>query len=187
MVEHCGTRTLDTDRLILRRFTMDDDQEFYANWANDPEVTRYLTWKPHGNIRVTQAVLSLWQGAYEHADNYNWAIVLKKDAKLIGSISVVNIDDINERCEVGYCMAKDHWNQGVMTEALQAVIKFAFLKVNFNRIQATHYIENPASGRVMAKAGMKYEGRLRQYLKDNQGHFVDCDVYAILRNEFLDA
>lgn len=185
MLEHCGTRIMETDRLILRRFTIDDAQDFFDHWANDPEVTKYMTWKPHKNIEITQAVLALWLNAYEHADNYHWAIVLKEGAKLIGSISIMNIEDTYERSEVGYCLAKDYWNQGIMTEALKAVIDFGFARVGFNRIQACHYAENPASGRVMVKAGMKYEGRFKQYLKDNQGRFVDCDIYAIVKDDFL--
>jgi ribosomal-protein-alanine N-acetyltransferase len=187
MVEHCGTKTIETERLILRRFMMDDAQALFNNWANDPVVTQYLTWTPHKNIETTKAVLTIWVNAYEHADNYHWAIVRKQDAKLIGSISAVNIDDTYEQCEIGYCLAKDYWNQGIMTEAVKAVIAYLFMTVNFNRVQAIHQAQNTASGRVMVKAGMRYEGRLRQYLKDHQGRFVDCVIYAILHEDFLKA
>lgn len=185
MINHKGTTEIDTERLLLRRFKASDAEAMFTTWANDPEVTRYLSWRPHGTLEVTKEIISSWINSYGNQEFYNWAIFLKEAGKVVGSIGLVDRSDEDERCEIGYCIGKEYWNQGIMTEALKSVIGFFFREVGFNRIQAKHHKDNPASGRVMQKAGMKYEGRLRQYLKDKDGEFVDCDLYSIVRADLL--
>lgn len=114
----------------------------------------------------------------------NWAIVPQDDGKVIGSISVVGMSNNMEKCEIGYCLAKSYWNQGIITESLEAMIKYLFNEIGFHRIQATHNIANVASGKVMLKSGMKYEGKLRKYNKSNKGIFVDCNIYFIIKEDF---
>ncbi len=183
MLNHTGTVPLETERLILRRFTMDDIDDMYQNWASDPEVTRYLSWLPHGNRAITQRVIGGWIESYENLESYQWAIMLKTGRKLIGSISIVEISNLHQRCEVGYCMSKAYWNQGIMTEALKGLIRHLFETVGMQRVQAIHHIANPASGKVMQKAGLQYEGRLRKYHMNNQQELVDCEMYGIVRAE----
>jgi len=183
MLNHKGTLEIETDRLVLRRFTVNDAENMFNNWANDSEVTKYLSWKPHGKIDTTKDILNSWVQDYESTNVYNWAIVYKNDGMVIGSISVVESSEEHQRCEIGYCIGKKYWSMGISTEALKAVIWHALFDVGFNRVQATHNKENPASGKVMLKTGMIYEGRLRDYRIDNKGQFVDCDMYAILKND----
>lgn len=184
MINHVGTRNIETKRLILRKFTMDDAQNMYDNWANDARVTKYLQWKPHENIDVTKNILIDWIKSYERLDYYQWAIVYKENMQAIGAISIVGFSDLHKWCEIGYCLSRNYWNNGIMTEALKAVIDFCFSKIGFNRVHAFHHAENRASGRVMLKSGMKYEGRLSQYHTNTQGEFVDCDMYAILKDDY---
>jgi ribosomal-protein-alanine N-acetyltransferase len=180
MLNHKGTSRIETERLILRRFELNDVEDMFNNWANDSEVTKYLTWLPHKNKDFTKEIINSWVKGYDNLEVYNWAIVPRNYGKVIGSISVVEYSNDKERCEVGYCIATRYWNQGFMTEALKAVIKYLIYESGFKRVYATHDIENPASGKVMIKAGMKYEGRSRKYNKNNKGQFVDCDIYAIV-------
>jgi len=86
------------------------------------------------------------------------------------------------RVEVGYCIGQPWWGKGIMTEALQRVIQFGFEEVGFNRIQAIHNIKNPASGRVMQKAGMQFEGIMKSYMLDNDGEVADHALYGIVRS-----
>ncbi len=183
MFKHKGTVSLKTERLLLRKFRYADAEDMFNNWANDSDVTKYLTWQPHGSIEVTKEIIKSWISEYEKENVYNWAIVLNDTGKVIGSISVVNVCNEHQRCEVGYCMGKKYWNKGIMTEALKCVIKYLFFQVGINRIQAIHHRDNSASGKVMHKSGMKYEGRLKYYLLNNKGSYVDCDIYAILRGD----
>ena len=183
MVDHKGTITINTKRLTLRKFDITDAEDMFDNWANDDDVTKYLSWLPHENIEETKDIIKTWIEDYKDPEVYNWAIVPKKYGKVIGSITVVGMSNDKERCEIGYCLSKSYWNQGITTEALKAIIAYLINNVGFTRVQAKHDIDNPSSGKVMLKAGMKYEGRLRKYNKNNQGELVDCDMYSILEDD----
>jgi ribosomal-protein-alanine N-acetyltransferase len=102
---------------------------------------------------------------------------------LIGTISIHSIHENFQRGEVGYALAKRYWNQGYVTEALQAVVDFSFGIVGFNRLEAHHSIYNPASGAVLIKAGFQHEGVLRQYYRSNDG-YQDSSMYAILLKDW---
>ena len=155
MLNHKGTVIIETERLILRRFTMEDAEPMYRNWASDDLVTRYVTWPTHESVEITRAVLADWTSHYGEKDHYKWAIVLKENGpEPIGDISAHGIRENTLCATMGYCMSRAHWGKGVMTEALKAVIDFFFDEVGFNRVEADHDPNNPASGRVMEKSGM---------------------------------
>ncbi len=177
-----GTRTLETPRLILRRFTLDDAADMYENWARDPEVTRFLTWQPHEDEDATYNLLESWVDQYEKGNYYNWAIELKELGEPIGNISVVAQNEKVRQAHIGYCLGREWWHQGIMTEALRAVIPYLFQE-GYLRIDSRHNVDNPHSGGVMKKAGMRYEGTLRQNGWDNSG-VHDEALYAILAEEY---
>lgn len=182
-MENKGTKRLETDRLILRRFTAEDADSMFQNWASDSEVTRFLTWPPHTDVNVTRQLLAVWVNGYAELSRYNWAIELKETHELVGNISVVKLNEKTEEADMGYCMGKAWWGQGIMPEALRRVIVFLFEEVGVNRIAACHDVNNPKSGRVMEKAGMKQEGIWRQAGLNNQG-ICDAVWHAVLRSEF---
>ena len=182
-MDHKGTVTLRTDRLILRRFVMDDAGAMYENWASEDAVTEYLTWPAHESVDVTRAVIADWIRGYERADFYQWAIELKELGQVIGSISVTAQNPAVAGCELGWCMGSAWWGRGIMPEAGRAVLRYLFDEVGFARAGATHAAGNPKSGRVMQKLGMRYEGALRQAGRCNQG-VIDEVRYAILKDEF---
>ena len=168
-MNHCGTRQLDTERLVLRRFVTEDAEAMFRNWASDPEVTKYLTWPAHANVDVTRAVLKDWTATYASQNYYQWAIVLKENGECpIGSISAVGLNDDLSIVHIGYCLGQRWWHRGIMSEALKAVIDFFFYEVGANRIESRHDPRNPHSGIVMQKCGMKYEGTLRCSDRNNQ-------------------
>lgn len=181
-MEHKGTKRLETERLILRQAILEDAKPMYENWAKDPEVTAFLTWPPHSSVDVSRVVLENWVACYQDQNYYQWMIVLKELDEPIGSISVVSLNDLVASAEIGYCIGRNWWHQGIMTETLQAVMDFLFEDVGMNRVEAKHDINNPNSGAVMRKCGMKYEGTLRQASRNNQG-ICDVSVYALLRHE----
>jgi ribosomal-protein-alanine N-acetyltransferase len=171
---HKGTITLETERLILRRFTPEDAEPMSRNWANDPEVTKYLTWLTHTDVSISKAVIDSWVPLYEQLDHYSWAIELKSLAEPIGSIAAVEKRDDIRMVHIGYCIGKAWWRQGYTSEALIRLVRFFFEKVGVNRIESRHDPCNPNSGKVMMKAGLKYEGTLRQADINNQGGFCDA-------------
>lgn len=182
-MKHCGTQTLETQRLVLRQFTPEDAEAMYRNWASDPEVTAYLTWPPHESPAATRALLEDWAAAYRRENYYQWAIVLKENGdEPIGSISAVKVDDNIDAVEIGYCIGKPWWHRGLTSEALQAVMDFFFDAVEANRVAACHDARNPRSGMVMQKCGMGYEGTLRSAVRSNRG-VGDACCYALLRGD----
>ncbi|MBP5654816.1 MAG: GNAT family N-acetyltransferase [Clostridiales bacterium] len=177
-----GTRDIETARLLLRRFVIEDADAMYANWCSDPEVTRFLTWPTHIDVEVTRSVLNDWIPQYDNGDYFNWAMELKDTGELIGNISVVQVrEDIGE-AHMGYCMSKAHWGCDLMPEALTAVMDYLFDVVGMNRVSAVHDVNNPKSGRVMDKAGMKREGILRQAGRNNQG-IIDEVWHSMIRSD----
>lgn len=180
---HQGTIRMETERLILRKFKMEDVGIMFRNWASDNEVTKYLTWPTHTGVDVTHRVVEEWVKKYSNPDFYNWAIVLKEIGEPIGSISVVKYDEKIASATIGWCMGKKWWGQRLMPEAGRAVLKYLFEEVEFNRIAAKHDKNNPRSGRVMQKIGMVCEGTLRSSGKNNQG-IIDEVYYSVLKEEY---
>lgn len=181
MLNHKGTIEIKTDRLKLRRFTLDDVQAMFDTWANDERVTRFLTWGAHGTVDVTKYVLSEWCNSYEKQDFYNWAIEL--DGRLIGSIGCVDTDENSKRGEIGYCIGFDFWGKGIVSEAVSAVTNYLINDIGYNRLEIAHAVKNPASGRVAQKCGYKYEGTKREYFKALNGELLDIAYYSILKSD----
>ncbi len=184
-LNNVGTQNLETERLMLRKFKVEDAFDMYNNWANNPQVAKHLNWLPHRTIDETRELLSTWVLEYEKKHYYNWCIVLKKTNQAVGSIGVVKIFEQTCCCEIGYALSQQLWNRGIMTEAFNAVKDFLFERANFNRIQSYFNVKNIASGKVMEKVGLKYEGTLRQYNITNTGELCDCHMYAILKEDYL--
>ena len=111
------------------------------------------------------------------------AITLRGAGELVGAINVLGVSKQNSHGEMGYWIGTPYWNQGYCTEAARALIRFSFDTLGLHRVFAHHLGRNPASGRVMAKAGMRYEGTLREHTRKND-LFEDLPVYGILASEF---
>jgi len=181
MFKHKGTQSIQTERLILRKYESGDAGDIFKNYATDERVTKFLSWPPYDNIEDLKTFISVQISNY--ADNvYSW--VIEYQGEVIGSISVVRHDEKNESCEIGYCLGYEFWNTGVTTEAMLAVMKFLFCEVGYHRIFAKHDVENPASGKVMMKCGMLYEGRMREHYLRHDGTYSDSLVYGVLKDEF---
>lgn len=183
-MNHLGTKFLETERLLLRPLTVADAPAMFKNWASDPEVTRYLTWLPHTNQAATYEYLAFLEQQYSEPTFYSWGIELKALGEPIGTISVVNRNEAIDSVEIGYCMGKAWWGQGIMAEALGELIRFFFEEVGANRVEADHDVNNPNSGKVMVKCGMKYEGTRRQAARNNQNGLCDIACYAILKEDW---
>ena len=177
-----GTQRIETHRLILRQYRMEDAEDMFSNWASDPEVTRFLTWPAHTGVDITRMLLTDWISHYGDGGYFNWVIEWKETGSVIGNISVVRLAEETEEAEIGYCMSRAWWGRGIMPEALRAVMDYLFDTVEVSRITARHDMNNPKSGRVMEKAGMRLEGILRSGGKNNQG-ICDIACYALLRTD----
>ena len=171
-----------TERLKLRRMTLEDSADMFA-YARDPEVTRYTSWQPHRSVDESRAFLEHAVARHERGDVANWGVELLADRRFIGTAGYMRWDVADRCAELGYAIARAHWGRGLMTEALRAITAFGFEEMLLNRIEARCAAENIGSYRVMEKAGLTYEGTLRErYLVD--GTFFDIMVYSILRREY---
>lgn len=173
---------IETDRLYLRPLKMSDARDMYA-YAQDPEVSRHVLWDAHKSIWETRRFLLFARGQYRRGFPGSFAVELKESGRMIGTIGFMWVNPDFQSAEVGYSLSRDYWNKGIMTEALEATLRFGFEELKLNRIEAQHDTENPASGKVMAHCGMQYEGIMRQRVR-NKGCFRDVALYAILKNDW---
>lgn len=173
--------SLTTPRLILRPVRMSDAQDLYE-YSRDPEVARHVLWEAHTSIHQTRAYIRFLIKQYRSGQPGSFVIELAREKKVIGTIGFMWVQRENRSAEVGYSLSRAYWNQGIMTEALRAIISFGFERLNLNRIEAQHESDNPASGRVMQHVGMRHEGQLRQRIY-NKGRYADIDLFAILRQD----
>ena len=171
-----------TPRLHLRRLTVDDAQAMYDNWASDEKAPVFMSWNVHASVEETRDLLIEWVAEYEKPDYYHWAI--EYEGMIIGTVGLHAVSDKHERCELGYCIGSKWWNQGVVTEAVGAVIRFVFTELNANKVMACHDVENPGSGRGMQKNGMTLEGLMREHHVHKDGTRGDLAYYAILKSEY---
>lgn len=184
-MNHIGTREIATERLTLRRFEIEDAENVFYNWFSDEQTVKYLTWPVYKSVDEAEDMIKSWIAQYDNTEYYNWAIELNDLEQPIGNISVVSIDEKTESIELGYCLGSQFFNKGYMTEAVTAIIRFFINEVGAGRVWARHDTENPNSGKVMAAAGMDYEGTLRHAGFNNQG-ICDEAVYAKVRSAALD-
>ena len=181
---HLGTTRLETERLVLRRFVKSDVKDVFDNWSSDPEVTKFLSWQPHRRRHEARGLVKKRLRGYRRSDYYSWAMELKETGQVIGTIGPVRQQEDIRSVEIGYAMGRAWWNRGYMSEALGRIIQFFFAEVGLNRVAAHHDPRNPGSGRVMQKAGMRYEGTQRQNGTNNQG-LCDDACYAILASDYF--
>lgn len=173
---------LETERLILRKITMDDAEDMFA-YGSDPEVSRYVTWNQHQTKDDTEEFVEFVLNQYEAGRLAPWGIEWKETGKLIGTIDFVSWNTNHHFAEIGYVIARDYWGKGITTEAAKELIKYGFTNMGLVRVQAKCFVENIGSERVMEKAGMKFEGILRKSMLI-KGRYRDLKMYSILKEEF---
>jgi len=170
---------IETERLILRRCGMSDARPIFEAYAQDEEVTRFMTWRPHTNIRQTKTYLKTMVEAWDEGTEFTWVILLKNHS-LIGAIGCRMMQF---KAEAGYVLARPSWNNGYATEAFRALVNWLIAQPEIYRVGAVCDIENPASARVMEKAGMQREGVLRRWIMHPQMSDSprDCYCYSIVK------
>jgi ribosomal-protein-alanine N-acetyltransferase len=165
-----------TKRLLLRRFTQGDAEDVYS-YASDKETLKYLTWSGVEDMEGAKGTITNY-----YCNDGVYAIELKETGHCIGCIDLL-VNPDHEKAGFGYVLNRNYWNQGYMTEVLSAILKFGFETLELNRIEATHYASNPASGKVMEKCGMKKEGYALSEVKI-KGIFHDVVHYGITKDQW---
>lgn len=173
---------LQTRRLLLRRVAMSDARDIF-DYSRDEEVARHVLWEAQRSVRDARAYVRYLQRLYRAGQPSSWGIIEQASGRLIGTIGFMAYSPEHNSAEVGYSLARSHWNRGLMTEALREVLRHAFEDMQLHRVEAQFELDNPASGRVMEKVGMRREGVLRGRLY-NKGRYVDVALYAMLREDY---
>jgi len=172
--------SLTTSRLLLRKPRKEDAPLILAAYAQDPEVTRYLTFRPHRDLRDTREAVERFLEGWRSRTSFCWLIFTRHDEKLIGAIAARHDQGIN----LGYLLARPFWRSGFMSEALTAIVDWAFTEPSVLRVWALCDLENEASARLLERNGFNQEGILRRWsLHPNISEVPrDCYCYAKTRN-----
>lgn len=180
-----GTKELETERLLLRKVKVEDAPIAYSNWCSNEKVAKYTLWKKHKNVEETIKLFKIWEEDYNDLKTFRWIVELKENHDLIGTIDSPSKKFIDfGTIEIGYCYGEKYWNKGYATEALKAVIKYLFEECDAYIIFADHLENNPASGKVMQKSGMIFEGKLRGRIVDKDGIRNNLLYYSITKDEY---
>ena len=174
---------LETSSLILCKISPEHATDMYE-YSSDPEVTKYLTWSPHSSLKETERYVKILQKKYADGSFNDWGVILKENAKFIGTCGYTSFDYSEKTAEVGYVLAKNCWGNGYAVEAVREVMNYGIKNFGLEGFTAKYMEGNDASGRVMQKCGMKLEGLYRHsmYIK---GEFKNIVVYNITKSEFL--
>lgn len=170
-----------TERLILRKFNINDAMEV-QRMAGDSEVssnTLNIPY-PYADGLAEEWIKSL-ETDYHNGKSLVFAICLKETGQLEGAIGLT-LQLTYQLAELGYWIGKEYWNQGYCTEAVKSIIDYGFKKLKLHKIYATYFTNNPASGRVMEKAGMHFEAKFRSHLY-HWGEYKDLNYFSIFRDE----
>jgi RimJ/RimL family protein N-acetyltransferase len=175
--------TLQTQRLILRPFTLADAPQV-QRLAGDRAVAMTTATIPHPyGDGVAEAWIARHSENFQKGGNIDFAIELREERTLVGAIGLMAISPEHSRAEMGHWIGKPWWGRGHATEAAGATLTYAFESLGLNRVFALHFRGNPASGRVMRKIGMRHEGCLRQHFR-KWGELQDEEIYGILKSEY---
>lgn len=174
---------IETERLKLRMITRDDVTDIYNNWANDSEVTKYLTWSAHQDISVTHAIMDYWLEEYKKENCYRYGVERKTDGELMGMIDVVGYHHGNP--VIGYCMGKKYWNCGYMTEALKAVTE-ELISEGYKEIVVEAVNENIGSNRVIIKNGYEFVTSRDEILSELKPQIMTINSYRYYAEKLTD-
>jgi [ribosomal protein S5]-alanine N-acetyltransferase len=174
-----GTITINTKRLTLRKISLDDVEAIYAHLKSDERVTDNLVKGIHKSSEETLVMVKEIIDQYEDSSFYYWGMELIESKVLIGLIDLYDFNSNETNCNVGYLIGYNWWNKGYGTEALRAVVDFAFNYVKVNEISAAHNTDNPASGRIMEKVGMQKDCIVKDMITNAKGQSKDCAIYRI--------
>ena len=173
---------IETERLVLRPVTLDDAEAMFE-YASDKENTRF-TFPTNQSLEETKNNIAQFYLANPLG---RWGIELKSTGEFIGTIDLLKLDTVLKKATIGYIINQKYWNRGFTTEANRVVIELAFEKIGMNKLDAFHDKDNPASGKVMEKSGMRFshEEPYARMDKNEPGRFVTDVHYVLIKEEYF--
>ncbi len=183
MLTHCGTKSIESENLILRQFSYNDNKDMLDYWVSDPDIQSMYSEPIYTNEEEVKELLDKYLTSYSQDSYYRWAIIEKSTQICIGQIAFFLVDSKNHFGEIEYCIGSKFHRKRYASEAVKAILKYGFEKINFHKIQVCHKENNIASQGVIRKAGFKYEGTLRDYFYMD-GKYVSRLYYSLLKSEW---
>jgi ribosomal-protein-alanine N-acetyltransferase len=177
--------TWETDRLVARPATRADAQILFEQYGCDPEVSKYMTWRPHRDVQETLAFLERCERAWVDGSAFPWVLWSKEDGAFVGLVEIrVNPHAV----DLGYALSRRWWRQGLMSEAVQSVVEWALAQPEVYRVWAVCDVDNVASARVLERVGMQREGLLRRWLVHPNISEAprDCLCYSVVKRDAHD-
>ena len=178
-----GFPHLETERFGLRKLELSDAESLFTILA-DEEVTRFYDDEAFTEISQAKAQIQAWANGFDERRSIRWGIVRREDDIVIGTCGYYGFNVWHRRGSLGFELARSYWRQGIMTEALEAIIAFGFNEVGLNRIQAVVMPGNEGSEKLLEKLGFRREGVLREYENWGKKGFVDVLMFSLLRHEY---
>ncbi|HET9222494.1 MAG TPA: GNAT family protein [Roseiflexaceae bacterium] len=174
---------LETERLILREIRLSDAEEVFRIYS-DPQVMRFWGSAPMASLEEARGQIAGRAAAFSARSGIRWAITRKGDDRLIGSCGHWRLIKQHMRSEIGYDLAPELWGQGIMPEAVGAILRFGFERMGLHSVEAQIEPDNQGSRRVLDKLGFVQEGYFREnYYFD--GEFTDTAVFSLLKADWL--
>jgi [ribosomal protein S5]-alanine N-acetyltransferase len=173
---------IETERLLLRKPEADDIPKLYSIFSN-PETTRFYDVEPFRSVSEAEDLLESLLWRYSMEKQIRWAICWKEDKTLLGTCGYHAVEKLHHKAEIGYELHPEAWGKGVMSEALDAIIRYGFICMDLNRIEAVYLPENAASKKLLEKKGFKIEGLLRKRFV-HRGVYEDAVTSALLQEEY---
>lgn len=166
-MNHVGTQTFETARLICRPFILEDCEDMLENWIANPNVQAEYGEPVYTTVSQVKTLLTEYINKYNNPDFYRWAIIEKASNKNIGQIAFCRVYSDCQTAEIEYCIGEPFWGNGYAGEALSALIDFTFHNTGFIKLEAYHRNENTKSGRVLEKSAMHITDNVERFLRDN--------------------
>jgi ribosomal-protein-alanine N-acetyltransferase len=173
---------LTTDRLLLRQIRATDVEAVFATFS-DEEAMKFYGHEPHQSIDDSQEWIKRTQAGYDRRKSIHWGITLHGEDRMIGSCSFHRFDEGFHCAETGYELNRAFWRQGIMFEAMSAILTYGFTELGLHRVEAVIDIANEASKSLLLKLGFSYEGNLRQRYFFH-GRFEDEYYFGLLKDEW---
>ncbi|PXV64395.1 ribosomal-protein-alanine N-acetyltransferase [Dysgonomonas alginatilytica] len=183
MLTHCGTQTIESENLVLRRFSHYDNEDMLNYWISDPNIQFMYSEPIYTTKEEVKKLLTNYINSYPLDSYYRWAIIEKSTQICIGQIAFFLVDNKNHFGEIEYCIGSKFQRKGYAAEAVRNIMSYGFEEINFHKIQVCHKENNIASQGVIKKVGFKYEGTLRDYFYMDD-KYISRLYYSLLENEW---
>ena len=183
-MNHIGTKSFETERLICRPFVATDCEDMLKNWIANPNIQFEYGEPVYTTVAEVNELLSKYIEGYQNPDFYRWAIIEKESGENIGQIAFCKVYSDCQTAEIEYCIGEKFWGNGYAGEALSGVIDFTFNNTDFVKLEAYHRIENEKSGRVLKKSSMQVTDTVERFVRENiSPHGEIC--YYITKEMYL--